>query len=169
MALGARVSLAGSVGTREICLEEFILGNRKTALRPGEILTRFVVPEPAPRSASAYLWQGLRGAMEIDMLNVAVYLVLAPDLLTCEQVRIALGAVAPAPLRVKKAEAHLIGSELRDPVIKEAGRLAAAQSSPISDIRASAEYRREAVQVLLRRALKQAYEVARSGEEVKAG
>lgn len=167
VALGAKVSLACPGGEREILLENFILGNRKTALQGGEILTRFFLPEPSPRSASVYLYHALRGAMEIDMLNVAVYLALAPDLRSCQEVRIALGAVSPVPLRAEKAEVILTGSKMENSVIEAAGRLASAQASPISDLRASAQHRREVVEVLVRRALTQAYEVARAGKEVK--
>lgn len=167
VALGAKVSLACPGGEREILLENFILGNRKTALQGGEILTRFFLPEPSPRSASVYLYHALRGAMEIDMLNVAVYLALAPDLRSCQEVRIALGAVSPVPLRAEKAEVILTGSKMENSVIEAAGRLASAQASPISDLRATAQHRREVVEVLVRRALTQAYEVARAGKEVK--
>lgn len=167
VALGAKVSLACPGGEREILLENFILGNRKTALQGGEILTRFFLPEPSPRSASVYLYHALRGAMEIDMLNVAVYLALAPDLRSCQEVRIALGAVSPVPLRAEKSEVILTGSKMENSVIEAAGRLASAQASPISDLRATAQHRREVVEVLVRRALTQAYEVARAGKEVK--
>ncbi|CAA7601138.1 CO dehydrogenase flavoprotein C-terminal domain [Acididesulfobacillus acetoxydans] len=168
VALGAKVTLAGSAGEREILLEHFILGNRKTALREGEILVRFFLPEPLSRGASVYLCQGIRGAMEIDLLNAAVYLVLEPDLETCAQARIVLGAVAPAPFRAEKAEMYLTGGKLGDKMIKETARLAAAQASPITDIRASAEYRRQVVEVLVRRAVTKAYERVRAGKEVGA-
>ena len=98
--------------------------------------------------------------------NVAVYLVLDEDMETCREVWIALGAVAPVPLRAKQAEDFLSGKKIEYSVLAEAGKLAAAQASPISDIRASAEYRKEVLEVLVRRALEQAYKSA-AGKEVE--
>ena len=73
------------------------------------------------------------------------------------ETRIALGAVAPTPIRVPEAEAFLKGKVLSDDVIEEASVIAAGAASPISDMRGSAEYRRELAKVLVRRTLREAW------------
>ena len=81
---------------------------------------------------------------------------------SCENARIALGAVGPTPLRATRAEAALRGQTLTDQVIEEASRLASEEARPIDDVRSTAEYRREMVRVLTRRSLRQAMERARA-------
>ena len=164
VALGAKVKLQSRAGERELPLAEFILGNRQTALRSGEILTGFVLPEPPPNSASRYQCLGLRDAMEIDMVNAAVNLVLDEDGMTCRDVRIVLGSVAPAPLRARQAESALAGRRLDAAAIEEAARIAAGEARPITDLRASAEYRREVTATVVKRALRQAFDALANGQ-----
>ncbi|MEW6274774.1 MAG: xanthine dehydrogenase family protein subunit M [Bacillota bacterium] len=163
IALGAKVKLQSRAGERELPLADFILGNRQTALRNGEILTGFFLPEPPPNSASRYQCLGLRDAMEIDIVNAAVNLVLDEDGATCRDVRIVMGSVAPAPLRARQAESTLAGRRLDAAAIEEAARIAAGEAKPISDLRASAEYRREVTAVVVKRALQQAFYALTAG------
>jgi carbon-monoxide dehydrogenase medium subunit len=80
-----------------------------------------------------------------------------PKLSKCVDIRIVLGAVAPTPMRAKKAEAVIRGSDLRDSVLNEAAKIAAGECAPISDVRASEWYRREVVGALVKRSIQQAF------------
>jgi carbon-monoxide dehydrogenase medium subunit len=147
---GAMVSIHGGQGKRSLLLEEFFTGPGKTVLKPDELLTEIVVPAPAPRSGKVYIKHGRRKAMELATVGVAVTLTEGSD------VRIVLAAVAPTPIRAKKAEALLRGRKIDSALIERAAQAAVEESRPISNVRASAEYRREMVRVLTRRALTQA-------------
>lgn len=160
IALGAKVVISSASGDRELPLEEFILGNRKNALAEGEILARFILPEPDPRSASRYMYIGLRDAMEIDAVNMAVNLALEDDGRTVKDLRIVMGSVAPAPLVAVEAAGILVGREFSDELVEKAAEAASGEARPISDIRASAEYRREVVAVLARRLLRETFGAA---------
>lgn len=160
VALGASVVLKSAAGERQMPLEEFILGNRQTALVPGELLTGFILPEPALRSASRYAYIGLRDAMEIDAVNMAVNLVLADDGRTIKDLKLVMGSVSPRPLVSQEVPALLVGREFDRTWTEKAAAAAAGEARPISDIRASAEYRREMVAVLARRLLQEAFDAA---------
>jgi carbon-monoxide dehydrogenase medium subunit len=151
---GATIRLFGGKGVRELPLEEFFTGPGKTVLHADELVTELVVPAPPPRTGKVYLKHGRRKAMELATVGVAVTLSLNGD------VRIVLGAVAPTPIRAKKAEEILRGKKLGEDLIAKAAQAAADESRPISNVRASAEYRRDMVRVLTRRALKWALECA---------
>src|SRR5215470_8822283 len=134
LALDATVTCAGPEGERTLPLDGFLVGVGQTALRPGELLTSLRFSALSERSATAFLKFGRRRAMEIAVACVATRLTLDAAGECCTEARIVLGAVAPAALR-------------------EAGRLAAAESEPISDVRASARYRTLLVETLVTRAL----------------
>jgi carbon-monoxide dehydrogenase medium subunit len=157
VALGAKVMVSGISGDRELPLEEFILGNRKTALAEGELLAKFILPEPAPRSASRYAYIGLRDAMEIDAVNMAVNLTLEDDGRTVKDLRLVMGSVSPRPLVSVEVPGILVGREFSDELVQKAAQAASGEAKPISDIRASAEYRREMVAVLARRLLQESF------------
>lgn len=161
LALGALAKIAGSGGERVIPLEEFFLGPGQTALGAGEILVELQVPAPATRSAGVYLKHSIRKAMDIAFVGVGVVLELADGDGLCQDIRIALGAVAPTPMRARRAEALLRGQKLEEALLRRAGELASQECSPISDIRCSAEHRREIVKVFVRRAAQQAAELTR--------
>jgi carbon-monoxide dehydrogenase medium subunit len=152
---GAVVSIHGGQGTRRVPLEDFFTGPGKTVLKSGELVTEIVVPPPAPRTGKVYIKHGRRKAMELATVGVAVTLELE------DEVRIVLGAVAPTPIRAKAAEALLRGREIDPALIERAARAAVEESRPISNVRASAEYRREMVGVLTRRALQRALDAVR--------
>jgi len=160
LALGAKALLAGPNGPRELPLDEFFLGPGQTAKEPGELLTGLSIPKPVDGSGAGYEKLGLRKALEIALVNVAATLWLEPDGQTIKQARVALGAVAPTPLLSPGAEAELLGQEAGEEAFTRAARAAAADARPITDHRGSADYRRDMVQVLTRRALRQAWQAA---------
>lgn len=123
-------------------------------LAPDELLVEIVVPEPSARSAGNYQKFTTREKMDIAITGVAAFIALAPRSQRCQQARIALAAVAPTPLRARQAEAALEGTALEEKAIEEAAQRAARAAQPISDVRASAEYRRHLVQVLTARAIR---------------
>jgi len=153
---GASVSLLGPNGRREVLLEDFIRGNRSTAIAPDEFLESFLVPEPWPNSTSRYETIALRAAQEIDVASVAVNVAMDPKNGCIAEARIAMGAVAPKPQRAPKAEAVLLGRQPNDDVIEKAAASCSTECQPIDDLRASATYRRHVVGVLAARLLRQA-------------
>lgn len=156
IAAGASVCLYGSAGERTVLLEDFFTGPGKTVLQPGELVIEFIVPPPPPHTGQVYLKHGRRRAMELATVGVAVAVTLAGEV--CQEVRIVLGAVAPTPIRARQAEAVLRGQQLDEALIQAAAETAIQESKPISDVRASAEYRREMVRALTGRAVRQAVE-----------
>jgi carbon-monoxide dehydrogenase medium subunit len=150
----ASVFIRGEHGERSLPLEEFFTGPGKTVLRPGELVTEIVVPAPAPHTGKVYIKHGRRKAMELATVGVAVTATRDGD------VRIALGAVAPTVIRARKAERMLSGKRIDGALIEAAARAATEEASPISNVRASAAYRREMVRVLTKRALQQALRAA---------
>jgi carbon-monoxide dehydrogenase medium subunit len=108
---------------------------------------------PGARTATAFLKAGRRRAMEISVVCVAARVTLDPATERCAEARIALGAVAPTTWRAREAEALLEGRALAPEALRDAGRAAAAGCRPISDVRASARYRRLLVETLVPRAL----------------
>lgn len=153
LALDAELDIQGAAGRRSESLRDFILGPGKTGLQAGEILAavRFK-PLPA-HSATAFLKEGRRKAMEISVVCVAASLTLDASGKTCLAARIAVGAVAPKAYRAAAAEAALAGLPADTASFRLAGQLAAEQAAPISDVRASAEHRHHLVSVLVQRAL----------------
>lgn len=151
LSLNANVRVRGSGGERIIPLYQFFVGPGETALRPDEIVTALTVPRPADRSV--YLKLSPRHSMDMAIVGVAAAANLIPG--GVREVHIALGAVAPTPMRAHKAEEILQGRPVSQELIEEAARAAAAECRPIDDYRASAAYRRDMVYVLTRRALEQ--------------
>lgn len=155
IALDARARIVGSSGERTISLEDFFLGPGKTVLEKGEILAEIIIPDQ-PTTGSNYIKFGLRRAGALAVVGVASSVTVSNG--TCRDVRVVLGAVAPTPMRARQAENVLRGKKISRELIDEAGRIAAAESKPINDIRGSIEYRRNLVNVLTRRSLKAAIE-----------
>lgn len=160
-ALGAKAVISSKAGDREVPVEDFILGNRKNALAEDEMLTALVLPEPAPMSACCYDHIGLRDAMEIDIVNMAVNLELDKDGQTVKSVKLVMGSVSPRPLLSEKVPALLVGQKFNDELVEKAAEATQSEVKPISDVRASAEYRREVVGVLTRRVLNAAFTAAK--------
>ncbi len=154
LALDARVKLESVGGAlRQLPLEEFFRGVRQTALRSDELLTTIELPRPDTADQAFYYKLGKRKADAISIVSIAIALRRESD--KVQHVRIALGAVAPVAMRAHKAEAALLGGVLSESAITAAASAAAAEVSPIDDFRASADYRRRMVDVLVRRGLEQ--------------
>ena len=145
-------------GGRALPVAELLAGPGKTTLRPGELITRVVVPNPGP---SAYMRLEYRRAMEIAVVGAAALLVL-DDRGRVTTARVALTAVAPTCVRAPSAEAALEHREPSEDVLAEAAGLAAEAASPISDVRASERYRRAQIPVVVRRTLERALARARA-------
>lgn len=153
IALGATIKLVGSNGERTMLLEEFFLGPVKTLIAPDEILTEIVIPDQ-PTTGSTYLKFGLRRSGALAVVGLAVAVTVTGE--TLQDVRIAIGAAVPIPMRARETEDFLRRKTICDELLAEAGVIAASECKPISDIRGSAEYRRDLVRVFTKRALRKA-------------
>ena len=165
LVLEAKAVLAFSDGEKTEPFMSFFQGPGKCSVGVKGLLTEIEIPYPPPGSKSVYLKHAVRGAMDIAMVGVAVLITPDAGKNNIQDVRIGLGAVAPTPIRAPKTEALLRGKPLGAVLLKEAAILAAAESSPISDQRSSAEYRRWIVEALTRRGLQQTWQAA-TGKEV---
>jgi carbon-monoxide dehydrogenase medium subunit len=161
MALDARLTLVSESSEREVPISEFFLGPGRTGLKPGEILSKILVPFLPPDSGVAFFKFGRRSAMECAVANVAARVSLSGN--SCKEARIALGSVGPVAFRARRAEEALEGRELTEEAIDGAAKQAEAQATPISDIRSTAEHRRAVAPVLVRRALLGALREAKGG------
>lgn len=150
---GGTVSIIGPGGQREMALEDFIQGNRKTDLAADEFMASVFLPEPWENSVSRFSAMGLRKAQEIDIVSVAVNAAVDPKDGIVKNLHISLGAVAPIPMRAKKAEALLVGQKPTQDLIAKAAESCGQECSPIDDLRGSAAYRRHIVKVLAGRTL----------------
>ena len=156
LALGAVLRVLGPQGERMIPLADFFRGVRSTALQADEVLLEIRIPRPPVYSGSAYLKLGRRKAMDLALIGVATYARFSPDKTRFEEVRIALSTVAPTPIRAYGAEKLLSAAPVSDIAMKEAAEQAAAEASPRTSLRSTAEYRREMIKVLVVRSLRQA-------------
>lgn len=156
MVMDASVVLWSPTGERTVHLGDFFLGPRRTALRGDELLTAVIVPRPSPGSGAAYERFALREGNAIAVASVAAGLCLRDDGVICDA-RITLGAVAPTPLPVEAAADCLVGRPLDEDTCNEAATAAAAAAQPICDVRGTADFRRDIVGVLTRRALGKAH------------
>ena len=159
LALGARVRLATPEGSKELKLRDFFGDHRSTTLEPGHILVEVTVAEKSPGEGAAYEAFGLRATNSITVAGAAAYVRMEGG--RCSEARLALGAVAPTPVLVRAAGDALVGGTLGDDEIVGVGLAAAEAATPISDVRGSAEHRRELVERLSIRALRVARERAR--------
>jgi carbon-monoxide dehydrogenase medium subunit len=155
LVMDATLTLFGPQGERVVPAETFITGPGQTVLREAELLREIKVASLPSRTATAFLKAGRRAAMEISIVCVAVRLTLAREKDVCQSARIALGAVAPTPVRAKQAEEALRDRRLTKETMEQAAELAVRATQPISDVRASADYRRYLTRVMVRRALEE--------------
>lgn len=150
--LEAKVKVVGPDGERTIPLEKFFTGPGQTVLQAGEFMIDIQVPPMPPDSRGIYLKHTTRGTVNPAIVGVAA--IVAMDGERCKEIKLVLGAVAPTPIRVKKAEEILNGKKIDGSLIEKAAQAASDESSPITDVRASADYRKEMVKVFTRYALK---------------
>lgn len=155
---GAFIHIYSRTNMRVVPLAEFFTGPGKTVLAKGEIVTGITVPPAGDNSGKAYIKHGRRKAMELSTVGVAVSL--SMDDGVCRDIRIALGAVGATVLRAPAAEAMLRGTRLDAATVKSAADKAMEECTPISNVRASADYRRDMVGVLTGRAINQALEAS---------
>jgi carbon-monoxide dehydrogenase medium subunit len=161
MALDAQVLLNSTAGSRQVAIGEFFTDYYETVRRPDELVTEVVVPVPKPHSGSVYLKFLPRTADDYATVGVAATVTIDPTSRTCQECRIALGSVAPTPVRAHEAETLVRGGNRFTPELaREAGALAQQVTDPISDARGSAEYKRAMAGVFVRRALEQAWQRA---------
>jgi len=152
LALDAMVELVSAAGKRRLALDEFVLGNRTTARRPGEILTRVIVPREIEDAASAFVKLGARRYLVISISMVAAIVAVGADG-RVKAARVAIGSCAARAQRLGELEKALAGREARrglGDVVKGEHLL---PLTPIDDVRATAEYRRDASLTLVRRAI----------------
>lgn len=153
LALDAEAVVHSGAGERTIPLAGFFRGYFETVLEPAEVLVGIHVPGPPADATSAYVKFNFR---LIDMAIVGVAVAFRRDGGVCRDVRIAVGGVAAVPFRALAAEQALEGRSPTADVVAEAGRLAATEREPVSDVHASAGYRRRVTPVIVKRALDRA-------------
>ncbi len=179
LVLDANVVIAGKNGERVVPIDDFLKGPNKVALEKGEIVKGFHMPAFGENTGSAYIKHTRRQAMDLPILGIAARVTikvggsevgckdafctidsisnilkrLEDEQLVCEDLRIAMGVVAPRPIRAKKAEAALKGKVISEALFEEIAEIAASESSPRDSIRGEAWYRRDMVKVLTKRAI----------------
>ena len=151
LALDARVEIADAAGSTGVALAEFILGNRKTSLRPDQLLTAILVPKPAHAARSTFLKLGAREYLVVSIVIVAATLEVEAG--RVRAARVAVGAASAVAQRLPLLEAALIGQRCDARLGEHARTEHLAALAPIDDVRASREYRMDAALTLARRVL----------------
>jgi len=154
LALDAVVTVAGASGERQVPIADFFRGYRATALEAADVIRDISIPVPSPAASGAFRKVGLRTADAISVVCVAAVLEMDGD--TCSSARVALGAVAPVPLRALAVEEALTGRRVDVAAARDAAKRVHAHISPIDDVRASAEYRRWVAESVVARTILQA-------------
>ena len=149
LVLDAKVNITGPSSEKTVPVNRFFTGVKKNILKKGEFVTSVTIPPIEDKWTGVYLKQGRK--KDVDLATVGVAVVCIRD-----EVRIALGAVAPVPIRAFKTEELLKGKAIDEPLLEKIVKSALAEVSPISDIRSSKEYREEIIKILLKRAILQA-------------
>ena len=153
LVLVARVKISTSSGEKLLPLESVFLGPGKTVMERGDILTEIIIPPASVNLRGEYIKFSPREMMDLAYVGVAVALVTDGDDNVCREAVIALGAVAPVPMRARRAEAVLINNVINEESAERAGVAASDECAPISDVRSSAAYRRHMVRVNTKRAI----------------
>lgn len=154
--LSAKAKIVGPGGERVVALEDFFTGPGSTVLQGGELLVEIQVPPVPPSTKGVYLKHSVRSTIDLAIVGVAAIVTLGSTDKVCQDIKIVLCAVAPTPMRARKAEEILKGKKIDEALINRAAKVASDEARPISDVRASAEYRKEMVEVLTRRAISEA-------------
>lgn len=162
IALGARLRIFSSQGTRETPLETFFKGPGSVHLAAGEMVTQILVDKPAPTIRAAYHKHEIREALEIAITGVAVAFDMDAEGI-CRHARVVVAACAPTPVRARRAEAVLEGTRLEGDIIEKAAAAAAGEISPIDDVRSCGQYRRDMTGLGLGRAIEKAMGATRHG------
>jgi carbon-monoxide dehydrogenase medium subunit len=162
MVLNAQLVIIGPNGERRIPIDKFFIGPGKTVLSKGEFLKEIIIPYMPESSGAAYIKLGRRRGIDISVVSSTAFVRLDGELIVDS--RIALGSVAPTPTRAHNAERILKGKKTSRKHIIEASEKVVEDINPITDVRASAEYRREMAKVLTAKALQIA--IKRAGGEI---
>lgn len=152
LVLDTEVQIASKRGFRRVPLDAFLVGLNETLCQPDELVVSVRCPIPEKKRRSGFYKFGLRKGTACSVVSAAV-MIECDNGGICQKARIALGAVASRPIRVEAAENELVGRLLTGEVIGEASRLCARFATPIDDIRGSAGYRRQLVEVIVHRLL----------------
>jgi len=191
LVLGTQVKIKSLSEERTVPIEDFFTGPGETTLKRGEVVTEFIIPKPLPHTGSAYWKLQRRLALDLPILGVSVLLSLdrgtvscsdmlcttspissilhtmEKDELMCKEVRIALGVAAPTPIRTLKAENLLRGKKISDELLDEVANTASIEAQPRDSIRGEAWYRKDMIQVLVKRmAMKSIERVVRPEETI---
>ncbi len=162
LAMNAELSIIGPQGSRVLPLEDFFTGPGSTALQPAEIVTSVFVATPPSGSGATYLHLSARGRIDCSAASTGVSLMLKGS--RVDNARIFIGACGPTPLRMPKTEKKLISRKVTKAIAEQAGLQASKESKPISDVRANEDYRSKMVAVLVKRAILEAYQMARTNK-----
>lgn len=157
MVFNATLKLKSLTSERDFLVGEFFRGPGETTIEPNELLVGIFMETPPPWTGGSYIKLGARKALEISMVNVAVKLTLQDPQGPIADVKIALGAVAPTPVRAFAAEQYLVGKQPSEKVFAEAGAIGVGMCHPITDHRGTMEYRCIMIETLTSRALNEAY------------
>lgn len=167
LVLDATVTLEDDSKSRSLPLSEFLVGYYETALAPGEILTEIQAPPQPRNSGAAYIRHTITGMEERPFLGIAARLTLDGDR-SCAGARLAVSAIAPVAQRLTQTETLLVGKELSEAAFAAAADAAAQEVAPISDYKASEDYRRHVVGVMTKRILRQAAQRAQAAASANA-
>lgn len=159
MALGAIANVIGPNGERQIPVDKFCTGPGKSALSDNELLVSIFIPAPVAGGGAFFLRFIPRNEMDIAVVNAAVAVVMDGD--TVKSARIAIGSCAPTPILATKAGALLAGNAVSDGLLQRVGDAASDATTPISDMRGTAKYRKHLARVLTKRAVLGAIDRAR--------
>jgi carbon-monoxide dehydrogenase medium subunit len=147
------IALRNGGKPRSIPIDQFFLGPNQTLLKKDEIIKEVIIPKSNPQAKTAYFKLGLRNSMAISVVSLALLMEMEKGF--CKKARIAYGAVAPSPIRVYRIEEMLENQKLTEDLLEACCEAVGKEVHPISDIRASKEYRIEMASVLLRRGLRE--------------
>ncbi len=153
LVLEAQLRIIGPEGEKSISIEEFFSGSGETCLKSNEILADIRFPI-CPNTGSSLIKLGRRKAYTLSTVSVAAFVKTRGEI--CEETRIALGSVAPTPIRARNAENILREESMTEDILEEVSRVVMNEVKPITDVRATEQYRREMAGVLVKRALEKA-------------
>ena len=155
LGLDGEVVLKSASGERVVALREFFTGPNTTVIQPDELMTEIRIRPTGKDEGSSYLKIGRRKAMTLAVLNTTSRVKLSANG-NCEEAIIAVGAAAPTPLRITKAEKLLTGQPFTEEAILEAANIASEEIKPIDDVHGTAWYRRKVTRVLVKQTLRAA-------------
>ena len=163
IALGAEVTIAGPDGDKQIALEEFYTGRGEQVnlLQPGQVVTQIRVPNLSSHAGDVYLKYSLRGAIDFPIVGVAAVIIMEPEDRVCHDAKIALIGVASNPVRALEAEGVIEGKEISDNLVEDVGKVILTEIHPITHMGIPAGYKRRLIEILTKRAVRQAWQQAK--------